>query len=59
MSKAQQLLAKTRGATMIEYALLIVAIMLFAAFAFRKLGNSASQNADVSAKELDNHATGN
>ena len=44
---------------MIEYALLIVAIMLFAAFAYRKLGKSARENADISAAELMKHPTGN
>jgi Flp pilus assembly pilin Flp len=53
MSKAQMLLKKTRGATMVEYALLIIAIMLLAAVAYRKLGTAVQKNATDSSTELD------
>ena len=60
MSKAQLLVSKSfRGATMIEYALVIIAIMFFAAVAFRKLGNTASVNADKSETELGKSTQGN
>jgi Flp pilus assembly pilin Flp len=52
MSKAQMLIKKSRGATMVEYALLIIAIMLLAAAAYRKLGGQVSTNADKSTTEL-------
>lgn len=41
-----------RGATMVEYALLIIAIMFLAAIAYRNLGKSARKNADESSGEL-------
>ena len=41
-----------RGATMVEYALLIIAIMFLAAVAYRNLGKSARKNADESTAEL-------
>jgi Flp pilus assembly pilin Flp len=41
-----------RGATMVEYALLIIAIMFLAATAYRNLGKSARKNADESSAEL-------
>jgi Flp pilus assembly pilin Flp len=50
-----RLLAKarrTRGATMVEYALLIIAIMFLAAVAYRNLGKSARKNADESSGVL-------
>lgn len=53
MSKAEMLLKKTRGATMVEYALLIIAVMLLAAAAYRKLGTSVQKNAQASSSELD------
>jgi len=53
MSKAQQLISKTRGATMVEYALLIIAIMFFAALGYRKLGESVKKNATDSQTEID------
>jgi Flp pilus assembly pilin Flp len=53
MSKAQMLLAKTRGATMVEYALLIIAIMFLAAIGYRNLGKSVKQNAVDSQGEID------
>ncbi len=53
MSKASQMLKKTRGATMVEYALLIIAVMLLAAVAYRKLGTSVQKNAEASSTELD------
>jgi Flp pilus assembly pilin Flp len=37
---------------MVEYALLIIAIMLLAAAGYRKLGKSVRQNADESSGEL-------
>lgn len=52
MSKAEKLLKKTRGASMVEYALLIIAIMLLAAFAYRKLGSQVQTNAENSSSEL-------
>ena len=56
MSKAQQLISKTRGATMVEYALLIIAIMFFAALGYRKLGDSVKKNASDSQGEIDKRA---
>jgi Flp pilus assembly pilin Flp len=54
MSKAQMLLLKTaRGATMVEYALLIIAIMFLAAIGYRNLGKSVKQNAVDSQGEID------
>lgn len=41
-----------RGATMIEYALVIIAIMFFAAVAFRQLGKTVRMNADRASGEL-------
>ena len=41
-----------RGATMVEYALLIVAVMLLAAVAYRKLGKQVREQADRSSAEL-------
>jgi Flp pilus assembly pilin Flp len=52
MSKAQKLLKKSRGASMVEYALLIIAIMLLAALAYRKLGTAVQKNAADSETEL-------
>lgn len=54
-SRAQKLLSKTRGATMVEYALLIIAIMFLAALAYRKLGSSVASNASASQTQLDDH----
>jgi Flp pilus assembly pilin Flp len=45
-------LLRPRGASMVEYALLIIAIMLLAAVAYRKLGKVVRQNADESSGEL-------
>ncbi len=53
MSKAQMLLLKTRGATMVEYALLIIAIMFLAAIGYRNLGKSVKANAVDSQSEID------
>ena len=53
MNKAQKLLKKTRGASMVEYALLIVGIMLAAALTVRTLGKSVGKNATDSSGELD------
>ncbi len=52
-SRAQMLLKKTRGATMVEYALLIIAIMFLAAIGYRNLGKSVAKNAKDSQGELD------
>jgi len=52
MSKAQMLVKKTRGATMVEYALLIIAIMFLAAIGYRNLGKTVKQNAVDSDTEL-------
>jgi Flp pilus assembly pilin Flp len=52
MSKASKLLSKTRGATMVEYALLIIAIMFLAAIGYRNLGKSVKQNAVDADTEL-------
>jgi Flp pilus assembly pilin Flp len=53
MSKAQMLVKKTRGATMVEYALLIIAIMFLAAIGYRNLGKSVKANAVDSQSEID------
>lgn len=52
MKKAQALVKKTRGASMVEYALLIVAIMLLAAGLMRALGKQVGDNASKSTSEL-------
>lgn len=52
MTKAQKLVMKTRGATMVEYALLVVAIMLLAAIGYRNLGKQVKDNAAKSEAEL-------
>jgi Flp pilus assembly pilin Flp len=44
---------RARGATMVEYALLIIAIMFLAAFSYRRLGASALNNARQSGQQLD------
>ena len=44
---------RVRGATMVEYALLIIAIMFLAAFSYRRLGASALNNARQSGQQLD------
>jgi len=53
MSKANMLVKKTRGATMVEYALLITAVMLLAAFGYRSLGKSVRQSAVDSQAQID------
>lgn len=45
--------ARRRGATMVEYALLIVAIMVLAAGAYRELGKRTRMNSDKASAELD------
>jgi Flp pilus assembly pilin Flp len=45
-------LHRARGASMVEYALLIIAIMLLAAVGYRKLGKQVRMNADESSGEL-------
>ena len=52
MSKAQMLVKKTRGATMVEYALLIIAIMFLAAIGYRNLGSTVKANAVKADGEL-------
>jgi Flp pilus assembly pilin Flp len=52
MSKAQTLLSKTRGATIVEYAMLIIAVMFIAAATFRVLGNKVKDNAQKSTDEI-------
>lgn len=52
MSKAQKLLSKTRGATIVEYAMLIIAVMFIAAATFRVLGNKVKDNAQKSTDEI-------
>jgi Flp pilus assembly pilin Flp len=37
---------------MVEYALLIIAVMLLAALAYRNLGKAVRENADQSSSEL-------
>ena len=41
-----------RGATLVEYALLIVAVMLIAALAYREMGKEVRHNADKAAETL-------
>lgn len=53
MSKASYKRLAKRGASMVEYALLIVAVMLLAAIAYRKLGGAVQKNAEDSQSELD------
>lgn len=54
MSKPEMLLLKTaRGATMVEYALLIIAIMFLAAIGYRNLRKSVKQNAVDSQGQLE------
>ncbi|MDB4943061.1 MAG: hypothetical protein JWP97_2595 [Labilithrix sp.] len=45
-------LRRARGATMVEYALLIIAIMFLAALGYRNLGKSVRKNSDESSAEL-------
>jgi Flp pilus assembly pilin Flp len=49
---ASKRLLSGRGATMVEYALLIIAIMFLAAVGYRNLGKSVRKNADESSSEL-------
>lgn len=51
-SKPLRALAPSRGATIVEYALVLVAIALLAASAYRALGKEARKNGDQSAAEL-------
>ena len=54
MSKAQMLVSKkNRGATMVEYALLIIAIMFLAAIGYRHRAKSVKTNAVDSQTKLD------
>lgn len=53
-TRAQMLVSKkNRGATMVEYALLIIAIMFLAAIGYRNLGKSVKTNAVDSQTKLD------
>lgn len=52
MKKASQLVKKNRGATMVEYALLIIAVMVLAAVAYKNLGRQVQQNAERSTSAL-------
>ena len=52
MTKAQMLIKKSRGATMVEYALLIIAIMVLAAVGYKNLGKQVKENAVKSEAEL-------
>jgi Flp pilus assembly pilin Flp len=52
MTKAEMLIKKTRGATMVEYALLIIAIMVLAAVGYKNLGKQVKTNAEKSTTEL-------
>lgn len=49
---ARKSLLLARGATMIEYALVIVAVMLLAASMFKTLGKQVRMNGDQSVEEL-------
>jgi len=53
MSKIQMLVKKTRGVSMVEYALLVTAVMLLAAFGYRNLGKSVKHSAVESKFQLD------
>ena len=44
---------RVRGATMVEYALLIIAIMFMAALAYRRMGASVLNNGRQSGQQLD------
>ena len=46
------MLKKTRGATMVEYALLIIAVMVLAAAAYRQLGQGVNINGAKAAATL-------
>ena len=52
-SKAERQRVTTRGATMVEYALLIIAVMFLAAIGYRNLGKSVKKNAVDSQSEID------
>jgi Flp pilus assembly pilin Flp len=51
MKKSIQLL-KSRGASMVEYALLLVAVLLLAAAAFKALGPKVGQSATNAGGQL-------
>jgi len=53
MSKARMLVNKARGATMVEYALLITAVMLLAAVGYRNLGKSVKNSAVDAESQID------
>ncbi len=53
MSKSERVRVKARGATMVEYALLIIAVMFLAAIGYRNLGKSVKKNAVDSQSEID------
>lgn len=52
MTKAEMLIKKSRGATMVEYALLIIAIMVLAAVGYKNLGTQVKTNAKTSEDAL-------
>jgi len=52
MTKAEMLMKNKRGATMVEYALLIIAIMVLAAVGYKNLGKQVKTNAEKSEQEL-------
>jgi Flp pilus assembly pilin Flp len=51
-SKSKSLLRDTRGATAVEYALMLVAVLLIVAGAFKTLGQKVSEKANRAATEL-------
>ena len=50
--KSKNLLRDTRGATAVEYALMLVAVLLIVAGAFKTLGQKVSEKANRAATEL-------
>lgn len=51
-SRSKSLLRDTRGATAVEYALMLVAILLIVAGAFKTLGQKVGEKANKAASEL-------
>jgi Flp pilus assembly pilin Flp len=52
-TQIRTLTRRARGATMVEYALLIIAIMALAAYSYRRLGASVLDNGRLSKQQLD------
>ncbi|MCL2778028.1 MAG: hypothetical protein FWD73_08495 [Polyangiaceae bacterium] len=52
MSKAEMLVKKNRGATATEYALMLVAILIICAAAFKSLGSKVSADASSAVGQL-------